>query len=220
MLGIIEQERKRYVQDLINEISGTVSQLYARIHPDEPLGKPSFGMKPHTIGSLTMRGKFGSNNDVPPVAYYSEAHLDTLGLCVYLALAKQSGNAIIVLDDVLMSVDDTHLDRVIELINRRRRQTSGHLIITTHSRAWFDRVRLGRGMPAELIELYGWDLAGGIKHSHAPFAVNELRELVNAVKIDRQSIASRAGILLEQLLDNLTIRYGCKYHVNNNQGTH
>jgi AAA15 family ATPase/GTPase len=206
ILAVIEQERKQHVQNTVDGISGTVSNLYARIHPDEPLGDPSFGMKPNTIGSLTMKGKFGENTDIPLVAYYSEAHLDTLGLCVYLALAKQSENAIVVLDDVLMSVDDPHLDRVIELINEEA-LNFGHVIITTHSRAWFDRVRLGKGMPAELIELYGWDLQSGIKHSHAPLAVNELRDVVAASKVDRQAIASRAGILLEQLLDELTLRY-------------
>lgn len=206
ILTVVEQERKQHVQNTVDGISGTVSDLYARIHPDEPLGEPSFGMKPNTIGSLTMKGKFGENTNIPPVAYYSEAHLDTLGLCVYLALAKQSENALVVLDDVLMSVDDPHLDRVIELINEEA-PNFGHVIITTHSRAWFDRVRLGKGMPAELIELYGWDLQSGIKHSHAPLAVNELRDVVAAPKVDRQAIASRAGILLEQLLDELTLRY-------------
>lgn len=209
ILTVVEQERKQHVQNIVDGISGTVSDLYARIHPDEPLGEPSFGIKPNTIGSLTMKGKFGDSNDVPPVAYYSEAHLDTLGLCVYLALAKQSRNAIVVLDDVLMSVDDPHLDRVIEILNEEA-SNFGHVIITTHSRAWFDRVRLGQGMPAELIELYGWDLQSGIKHTHAPLAVNELRELVKSSKVDRQAIASRAGILLEQLLDELTLRYGSK----------
>lgn len=208
MLAIVEQERKQHVQDTVDSISGTISEMYARIHPDESIGEPSFGMKPNTIGSLTMKGKFGTNSDVPPVAYYSEAHLDTLGLCVYLALAKQSGNALVVLDDVLMSVDDPHLDRVIELINDEA-PNFGHVIITTHSRAWFDRTRLGKGMPADLIELYGWDLQSGMNHSRAPLAVDELRDAVHAVKVERQLIASRAGILLEQLLDDLTLRYGC-----------
>jgi len=195
MLEVVEVERKQFVQDTIEKISQTVNALYNRIHPDEPLGKPSFGMKPNTIGSLTMRGKFGDNEDVPPVAYYSEAHLDTLGLCVYLALAKQSGNALVVLDDVLMSIDDPHLDRVIELINDEA-PNFGQVIITTHSRVWFDRMRMGQGMAAELIELYGWDLQNGIQHSKAPLAIEDLRQAVSSPRLDRQQVASRAGILL------------------------
>jgi energy-coupling factor transporter ATP-binding protein EcfA2 len=209
IITVVEQERKLHVQNTVDGISGTVSQLYARIHPDEALGDPSFGIKANTSGSLTMKAKFGTNNDVPPVAYYSEGHLDTLGLCIYLALAKQSGNALVVLDDVLMSVDDPHLDRVIDIINEEA-PNFGHVIITTHSRAWFNRVRLGKGMQAELIELYGWSLQNGMNHDHAPLAVNELRESVSALKLDRQAVASRAGILLEHILDDITLRYGSR----------
>ena len=208
MLAIVEQERKQYVENTITGISGTVSQFYARIHPGEPVGKPNFGLKKKTIGSLTLTSTFGRNPDVPPAAYYSESHLDTLGLCVYLALAKTAGNALVVLDDVLTSVDEPHLDRVIDLINEEAPHF-GHVIITTHSRTWFDRVRLGQGMNAELVELYGWDLHNGMNHSTAPLAVDELRDAVQAPKLDRQMVAARAGILLEQLLDELTLRFGC-----------
>jgi hypothetical protein len=108
-----------------------------------------------------------------------------------------------------MSVDDPHLDRVIALINEEA-PNFGHVIITTHSRAWFDRARLGRGLAAELIELYGWDLNNGIRHNRASLAVNELRDAVASAKVDRQSIASRAGILMEQLLDELSFKYQMK----------
>lgn len=208
MLGIVEQERKQYVEDTITSISATVSQLYERIHPGEPVGKPTFGLKKKTAGSLTLTSAFGNHPEVPPAAYYSESHLDTLGLCVYLALAKSAGNALVVLDDVLTSVDEPHLDRVIDLINEEAPHF-GHVIITTHSRAWFDRIRLGQGMQAELVELYGWDLNNGMNHSAAPLAVDELRQAVCALKLDRQTVASRAGILLEQLLDELTLRFSC-----------
>lgn len=208
MLAVVESERKAFVQATVDGISATVSQLYERIHPNEPLGKPSFGIKPNVNSSLTLTGTFGHSTEIPPAAYYSEAHLDTLGLCVYLALAKQSGNALVVLDDVLMSIDDPHLDRVIDLLNDEA-PNFGHVIITTHSRAWFDRVRLGQGMKAELIELYGWDLQNGMNHSAAPLAVEELRAAVQDARLNRQSVASQAGILLEQLLDEIALRYGC-----------
>lgn len=208
MLAVVEAERKAFVENTINSVSETVNELYQRIHPQEPLGKPSFGLKKQMIGSLTLTSAFGNNPAVSPAAYYSEAHLDTLGLCVYLALAKATGNALVVLDDVLMSVDDPHLDRVIDLINEEAPHF-GHVIITTHSRAWFDRMRQGKGMHAELIELYGWDLQHGMNHSAALPVVEELRSAVQAPKLNRQAVAAGAGILLEQLLDDLTLRFTC-----------
>lgn len=71
--------------------------------------------------------------------------MDTLGLCVYLALAKQAGDALVVLDDVLTSLDASRPDRVIALINDEA-DNFGQVIITTHSRAWFERMRLSQVM--------------------------------------------------------------------------
>ena len=97
------------------------------------------------------------------------AKLDTLGLCVYLALAKHAGagNALVVLDDVLTSVDDVHLDRIIEVIADEAPHF-GQMIMMTHSRACFDRMRISSALPADLIELYGWDLQTGIRHRRSP----------------------------------------------------
>ncbi len=211
MLEVVERERKRYVSELMAGIAESVAALYARMHPDEPLGQPSFHVKAHAAGSLELKANFGDKADVPPGAYYSEAHLDTMGLCVYLALAKHSGagNALVVMDDVLTSVDDVHLDRIIDLIADEA-PNFGHLIITTHSRAWYDRMRMAKGMPADLIELYNWELGSGIRHSRSPMMVEELRAVLVASRLDRQAAASKAGVLLEQLLEELTLRYGCK----------
>ncbi|MBP8003197.1 MAG: AAA family ATPase [Chloroflexi bacterium] len=210
MLAIIENERKQYVETVVKSISSTVAQLYERIHPHEPLGQPNFSLKKKTIGSLELTGQFGPAHNVPPGAYYSEAHLDTLGLCVYLALAKHAaaGHALIVLDDILTSIDDPHLDRIIDLINDESAQF-GQVIITTHSRAWFDRIRMGHGMKAQLIELYGWHLHHGMHHSHAPLMHEELRHLLQQPRLDRQAVASKAGVALEKLLDALAVRFAC-----------
>lgn len=208
MHDIVKEERQRHVQQVVDSISVTVADLYNRIHPDEPLGNPNFNLNTRYSGSLKLSATFGDNNEAPPAAYYSEAHLDTLGLCVYLALAKQSDNAIVVLDDVLTSVDSPHLRRIIDLINEEAPQF-GHVIITTHQRAWLNTVRLGKGMQADLIELYGWNMANGMSHSRTPLAVESLRTAVSTPHLNRQHVASAAGVLLEHLLDMLTLRYGC-----------
>ena len=57
---------------------------------------------------------------------------------------------------------------------------------------------------------YSWDITAGIRHGRSPMAVEELQELEAAPRLDRQAAASKAGILLEQLLDQLTRRYRCR----------
>lgn len=172
ILEVVERERKRYVSELMNNIAESVATLYARIHPDEPLGHPSFHVKEQFAGSLELRANFAAKTGVPPAAYYSESHLDTLGLCVYLALAKHAGagNALVVMDDVLTSVDDAHLDRIIKLLVDEA-PNFGYLIITTHSRSWYDRMCTPQGMSADVIELYGWGLECGIRHRRRPLLV-------------------------------------------------
>jgi len=140
------------VAQTVEGISGAVAQLYRRIHPGESLGDIRFGLKQQTKGSLTLSGTFGDLTDAPPGAYYSDAHLDTLGLCVYLALARQAGDALVVLDDVLSTLDAPHLERVMALIEEEAPHF-GQVIVTTHDRAWFERA--GEGMQAELVELGG-----------------------------------------------------------------
>ena len=169
MLDIVETERKAYVDQLVRAISSDVNALYTRIHPEESLGSSALYVKPNVTGSLELRAAFGGVADVVPGAYYSEAHLDTLGLCVYLALAKQAGkqDRIVVLDDVLTSVDDAHLSRIVDLIDEEA-DSLGHLIITTHSRAWVDKVRMATGLQPDLIELQPWTLNNGICHSRSP----------------------------------------------------
>lgn len=52
-------------------------------------------------------------------------------------------NTILVLDDVMMSVDENHLDRFIDLLHSES-VNFGHILVTTHYRPWRDRYRNNR----------------------------------------------------------------------------
>ena len=118
-LQIMEGKRRRYVEDILDSITNRIGVLYLRLHPDEKVGNIRFLLDPDKRGSLSIRGSFETQTDIPPQAYYSESHLDTLGICIFLALAERyaSEDTFIVLDDVLTSTDQGHLDRFIELIH-------------------------------------------------------------------------------------------------------
>jgi hypothetical protein len=160
-------------------------------------------------GSLEFDGEFHGHPDMQPQAYYSESHLDTLGLCVFLGLAKYFNHEdmIVVLDDVLTSVDQVHLDRVLNMISNDK-DNFNQIIITTHYRPWRDKYRYSGGV-AQLVELLPWSLSKGVRHTKTKLAADEIRDLLNVVPIDRQAIASKSGILLESLLDFLTMHYSC-----------
>lgn len=142
----------------------------------------------------------------------SDSHLDTLGFCLFLAVAKQSskGEAIVVLDDVFTSVDAQHHSRIVDLITEEC-ESFHQVIVTTHSRTWRERFRQGQ-IPAakcSLIDLRRWKKNAGIQMDHGQLAVSELIAKVAAVPFDRKGVASDAGILLEAVLDHLTLQYRC-----------
>ncbi len=211
-LEIVMQQRKDYIEEILTSISAEVHALYSKLHPDERIGRVKFFLKPNAIGSLEFDAQFQDVVQLPPQAYYSESHLDTLGICVFLALTKyfKTDNTVVVLDDVLTSVDGPHLDRFMSLLHDQAKQFD-QVIVTTHYRPWRDRYRWAKGSAAntQVIELGPWSLQNGLQTGEFLTAVTELRGALTKYPFDRQGAASKAGIVLESLLDFITLKYRC-----------
>ena len=212
-LRIVKDTRKSFVDTVLQAVSGEVGGLYARLHPGEAIGGLKLYLDPNQRGSLKFDARFETETATPPQAYYSESHLDTLGVCIFLALAKQfaTSSSFVVMDDVFTSVDQVHLDRLIKLIHDEAEHLN-YLVLTTHYRPWRDAYRYyrGPGLRIQLVELLPWTLQRGIRHTKSKLVVDELREHLAREPLDRQIVASKAGILLEGLLDHLTLLYECR----------
>lgn len=205
--------RKRYVDDLLDSISTDIATIYNKIHPGEKIGKVRFFLNPKHLGSLECKGQFQDKDDVPPQAYYSESHLDTLGVCVFLALQKyfQHENAVVILDDVITSVDENHMTRFINAIQDEA-ENFNQLIITTHYRPWREMYRYARSQSSkvQLLELLHWSIQRGVRHTKTRLSVDELKDYLGMEPLERQIVSSKAGILLESLLDHITYLYECR----------
>lgn len=212
-LGLVVEKRKEFVAGELASISAEVERLYRFIHPDEKLGQISLGLDPKTQGSLHLKGKFYTETDVTPQSLFSESHLDTLGFCVFFALAKKyrGHNSIVALDDVVTSVDDAHLSRFIDLLHEEAKHFT-HILITTHYRPWRERYRLHRapGGNMHFIDLLPWSLERGIRAHNTKLSIAELRDALNGSTFNRRDIANQAGILVENVLDFLTVKYACR----------
>ncbi|RJQ85045.1 MAG: hypothetical protein C4519_03845 [Desulfobacteraceae bacterium] len=209
---IVSRQRKNYVEEILAAISGEVERLYTALHPGEGIGKVRFYLKDKGIGSLEFFANFLDIPDVPPQAYYSESHLDTLGICVFIALSKYfiTEDTIIILDDVVTSVDGPHLDRFMTLLHAEAGNFN-QVIVTTHYRPWRDRYRWAKGPTAniQVIELGPWTLKNGLQLGYFMTALEELKAAFTQPVWDRQAVASKAGIVLESMLDFLTLKYRC-----------
>lgn len=212
-LRTVEVTRKSFVDGLLQTVSGEVDALYTHLHPGEAIGGLRLYLDPNQRGSLKFEGKFETETATLPQAYYSESHLDTLGVCIFLALAKKfvTAQSFVVMDDVFTSVDQVHLDRLVKLIHDQADQFN-HLILTTHYRPWRDAYRYNRapGLRVQLIELLPWTFSRGIRHTKTKLVVEDLTDWLNQLPLERQVVASKAGILLEGLLDHLTLLYECR----------
>jgi len=212
VLKVIEKRRKDFTDKILADISKEVGDLCEVIHPGEGV-KVRFFLNPSFRNSLESSAEFAGVKDVPPQAYYSESHLDTIGVCIFMALAKRfgGGDEIVVLDDVVTSVDAPHMERFMDLLISQASHF-GQLIVATHYRPWLERFRHARGPSAsvQLLRLGPWSLTRGIRHGRIKVAVEELKDAVAADPFDRQAVASKAGIFLESLLDQLTLLYKCR----------
>lgn len=212
MLGIVERERKQFTDTILGEIANEVGRLYEAVHPGEGKDKIVLQLDPKRRGSLSITAHFEGLDDTPPQAYFSDSHLDTLGLCIYLSLAERTNpaNTIIVMDDVLGSVDEPHVDRLIHMLYAAV-QSFRHCVVTTHYRPWKEKYRWGELQTGncQFIELAKWTLADGIDLTGSVPEVERLRHALTNDPGDHVGICGRAGVVLERLLLFICARYEC-----------
>jgi len=222
-LNIIHSRRIEFTQSILDEVADECDSLYSRIHPNEQLGNCTLSLDSDRRHSLHQGAEFEGHQGVPPQAYFSDSHLDTLGFCVWLSIAKRGTpqDTIIVLDDVFTSADSVHLRNIVELLTDEAEHFC-QVIITTHYRQWRDRYRYMQSASGNvhLIELHKWSLEKGVRACNSKLVLEELREALGKEPFDRQDVASRAGILLESILDTLALQYGCRTrHTRNDDHT-
>jgi energy-coupling factor transporter ATP-binding protein EcfA2 len=205
---IVHEKRVAFTQGILDGIQQEANRLFQAIHPGENIGLEQLKMEEERRGSVSQTGIFHGHTDIPPQAVFSESHLDTLGFCVWLALAKREapGEKILLIDDIFSSVDATHLGRVIDLLSAEAPNFL-QVIVATHYRLWWDRCQNLQGI--QRVHLGRWCATNGIAAKNMPRVLDELRAKIGEAVLDRQAVSSKAGILLESILDDLTLLYEC-----------
>lgn len=210
-LEIVENERKTFTDSILSKIAGEVGRLYEIVHPGEGLNKISLELDAAKRASLEIAASFAGKSG-PPQAYFSQSHLDTLGLCVFIALANLDDpkNTIMVLDDVLTSVDEPHIERLIGMLYNEALKFR-HCIITTHYGPWKYKHRWGwlKNGQCHFVELTRWTSTNGMGLIRSVPEVERLRLLLEANPPDPQLVCAKAGVILEAALDFLTQLYEC-----------
>lgn len=131
--------RRKAAQEVLAATAADVTQIYGAFHEGEAALRVSLEMKEHGSGSAKVLVDVLEQAGEDPRGLLSEGHLDTLGLAMFFALHRHPGHTLglLMLDDVLGTIDTGHRERVVRWLMR---EIAPHrqLIVTTHSRQWWE----------------------------------------------------------------------------------
>lgn len=137
----IRSEIRLRSQAVIDEISTDIQAMWAILHPGEAIEGVGLYIPKDADKAIDIGLKFHGVEMESPRLTLSEGYRNSLGLCIFLAMAKREADKDrpLFLDDVVVSLDRNHRGMIIELLER---EFSGRqVIILTHDREWYTELR-------------------------------------------------------------------------------
>lgn len=155
------QARDRVLRNLYESVRVKFENLYKELHGED---EKSFVATLEPEGAaLNLEVGFYGRGQHPPHALHSEGHQDSMGLCLYLALADKLTHGfldLIILDDVVMSVDIDHRRQLCSVLTQFF--PDRQFLITTHDKAWATLLKTAGVVKArESIEFFNWNIDTG-----------------------------------------------------------
>ena len=160
------ETKKLKIQEVYNTIQGDMQSFYSRLHPNEPHKNIELTVALGRRASTEMKIESFGRKGEDPRALTSEGHLDSLGLCIFLAFVKKfnKGCSLIVLDDVVTTIDARHRENICRLLLEEFGESQ--LIITTHDGVWYEQLCASQrayGMDGNFnnLTIVDWDIDTG-----------------------------------------------------------
>jgi energy-coupling factor transporter ATP-binding protein EcfA2 len=127
--------------EILEEISEEIQRLWSKLHPGEPIEGVHLYAPPDRNKAVDVALSFFGVEQPSPRLALSEGHRNSLGLAIFLAIARRSGETPlpIVLDDVVSSMDREHRGFVAEVL--KDDLGDRQVILLTHDREWFGELR-------------------------------------------------------------------------------
>jgi hypothetical protein len=148
------------LEALYGKVEHRFSAFYRHINDGDEDGFRA-ALEP-SAGKLDLSVDFYGIGMFPPGAYHSEGHQDGMGLSLYLALLEElmGGDlALVVLDDVITSVDIHHRRRLCGLLETEFPDVQ--FVITTHEPVWARTLTSRLIKRKDSIEFLSWNVDSG-----------------------------------------------------------
>ncbi|MCZ3367261.1 MULTISPECIES: AAA family ATPase [Methanobacterium] len=130
--------KKSKIQSIFDSIQLDIQDFYSLLHPNEPHN--NIALKISGRASAELKITSFDREDEDPRALTSEGHLDSLGLCIFLALVKKFNQdcSLVILDDIVTTVDSAHRQMICKLLFTKFKKKQ--FIITTHENLWYQQL--------------------------------------------------------------------------------
>jgi hypothetical protein len=199
------ETKKTKISEIYESIKGNVNIFYSTLHPNDPHKNIEINIVTARRASTDLKiESFGSIED--PRAFTSEGHLDSLGLCVFLAFVKKFNEDcnFIVLDDVVTTIDSQHRGLICKLLFEEFRDYQ--LFITTHDAIWYEQLcaaqrAYGISGDCKNMEIVKWTLETGPIIEPYKHRWERIETKINSG--DKPGAASEGRRYLEWLLKNI-----------------
>jgi len=161
LLDSFQTARDTLLGKLYDNVRDRFVELYQQLHGSD---EDSFmaRLEPEGAG-IEFEVDFYGRGTHPPHALHSEGHQDSMGLCLYLALAEQLTEGLIdlvILDDVMMSVDADHRREFCHLLATFF--PDRQFLITTHDKTWANQLKSeGIVDSRRTVEFFNWNIDTG-----------------------------------------------------------
>ena len=198
--------KKSKIQEIYNTIQGDIEKFYLMLHPNEPHKNIKLMVAHGRRASTELKIESFGRAEEDPRALTSEGHLDSLGLCIFLAFVKRfnDGCPLVILDDVVTTIDAPHRHRIAELLIKEFGDYQ--LIITTHDGIWYEQlVNMQRALNVQgnfkNMEIIAWNVNTGpiIK----PFKLQWEKIQDKLRNNDKTGVGNQCRIYLEWLLKEI-----------------
>lgn len=138
--GIREEIRLRS-QKVIDEISADLQAMWAILHPDKAIENVRLYVSKDADKAIDVALKFHGVDQDSPRLTLSEGYRSSLGLCIFLAMAKREADKDrpVFLDDVVISLDRNHRGMMVELLKKEFGERQ--VVIFTCDRDWYTEMR-------------------------------------------------------------------------------
>jgi hypothetical protein len=203
-----ENMERENVQKVLKNISSDVNDFIRFIHPDDSFDEVE--LIPTAERGIEFRFKYHGMEISPPMKILSEAHLNSFGICVFLASAKHFNktNGFLVLDDVVTSFDSGHRRPLARLLSEKFAETQ--FLLFTHDDLWFSMLK--EELPSGkwiFKELRKWTKDNGIDIKDSPLSLKE--RIGDCLKEnDISGAANKGRTLIEEILKTKCEELGIK----------